>query len=181
MEKSHIAEGLWCQGLHHGGADRVAGDVCRAGAALCGGHGALAASGTGGGQVHPVRGTTGRAAGSGLWHLSLYHVLQHHRRLRAHRRRAAHGEDRSGGGRGEGLLLLRGRGSLHLRVVRRRRGQTPGGRSGIRRQDRASPPGGTHRSGGHPLRRGGTGCHQHRPDQAGYPQLHEGDPRLRRL
>ena len=47
--------------------------------------------------------------------------------------------------------------------------------------DRPSPPGGSHRPGGHPLRRPDAERHQHRPDQAGYPQLHGPDPRLRPL
>ena len=34
------------------------------------------------GQEHPVRGPAGLPAGSGLRHLSLYHLLQPHRRLR---------------------------------------------------------------------------------------------------
>ena len=52
---------------------------------------------------------------------------------------------------------------------------------GIRRQDRPAPPGGSHRPGGHPLRRGGPGRHRHRPHQAGCSQLYGQDPRLRPL
>mgnify|MGYP000222928827 CR=1 FL=1 len=61
-------------------------------------------------------------------HLSLYHLLQHHFRLCPGRLRPARRIHRQGGGRGEGLFLLRGRGSLCLRVVRRGCRKAPGRR-----------------------------------------------------
>ena len=79
------------------------------------------------------------------------------------------------------LLLLRGRGPLHLRVVRRGGGEAPGGRGGVRRQDRTAPPGGSHRHRSHPLWRPVPGRYRHRPDQAGRAQLHGPYPHLRPL
>ena len=102
------------------------------------------AEGAGRGQGHSVRGTAGRAARPGLRYLSLYHLLQHHCRLRAYRRGAAHRKDRRSGGRGKGVFLLRGRGPVHLRVVRCRRGKAAGGRRGVWRQDGPPPPGRPH-------------------------------------
>ena len=46
---------------------------------------------------------------------------------------------------------------------------------------RPSPPGGSHRPGGHPLRCPDPECYQHCSDQAGHSQLHGPDPRLRPL
>ena len=51
--------------------------------------GGLPGRGRPGRQEDPVRGPAGRAAGRGFRHLPLHHLLQRHRRLRTHRRRAS--------------------------------------------------------------------------------------------
>ena len=103
-------------------------DEMMAGKTLCSRHQPLSPPGPGRRQVHPVRGPAGRSAGPGLRYLSLHHLLQHHRLLCPGRLRPARRIHRRGGGRGEGLFLLRRRGPLCLRVVRRRRRKAPGRR-----------------------------------------------------
>ena len=93
----------------------------------------------------------------------------------------SHGEARRGRGRGEGVLFLRGRGPVRLRVVRRRGAAVARRGRGVRREDRQTPPRRPHRSGRDALRRGDAGRDEHRPDEARCPELHGQDPRLRTL
>ena len=91
-------------------------------------------------EIRSLRGAARRAARHRFRHLSLHLRLQHDRGLCHARRRHSRRRSRQRHWHHEGLFQLRGRGSLHLRDVRRGSGRAARGRRRIRRCNRQAPP-----------------------------------------
>ena len=141
------------------------------------------ARGAGGGQVHPLRGAARRAARPRLRHLSLYDLLERpSRRMPASAPACRTAKIDRGGRCGEGVLLLRRRGAVHVQSGSARRPSSCERRA----MSTALKTGRPRRVGPIDLvaTRYGVqmqGATEHRPDEARRAELYGEDPPVRPL